>query len=62
MINPICYNKGGHLDITTNTHFTQWVEAVSLVHIIAHDVHKFLWQDIIYKFEVLHNVGTNNHK
>lgn len=63
IVGPLPKAKGRRrfLLVATN-YFTKWLDAIYLVHIMAHDVLKFLWQDIIYRFGVLATLIFDNGK
>nr|KYP55571.1 Transposon Ty3-I Gag-Pol polyprotein [Cajanus cajan] len=41
-------------------YFTKWIEACPLAKITTENVRKFTWKNIIYRFEILHALVTDN--
>lgn len=61
LIGPLPKGRGSaNFVIIAIDYFTKWVKAELLAKITKTNISKFLWKNIIYRFEIFHLIVSNN--
>ncbi|XP_059442062.1 uncharacterized protein LOC132174420 [Corylus avellana] len=63
IVGPLSPEKGGvRFAVVTVDYFTKWAEVEALVNIIAKNIEKFLWKNVICRYGIPHAFITDNGK